>query len=387
MNQWIQKLILTAGGCALFAQPASAQQPTSRDHRKPAAAAPTSAAPASRDHRDKKKLGERDHRDEKKPGVRDHRDAKKLGERDHRDAKKPGVRDHRDAKKPGVRDHRDGKTTPAGHDHGGTKPGHDPKHGAPGTPDVRDHRTPGAPVPAPVTGRNEVVPSVRGRSNKRWSAYEIPVVKRYWPNKGKAGTTVTVLGANFGPELAVHYGETAIADAKITPTAITFAVPAGAANGMITARGERRRPLAIGAFEVEATYDAKAERKRRREERRVLAESNWKKRKEGLATDRDARLIALQEREAALQESRDARRAERRASIRGNFQAAFLADEATLAELALHAERTARLERMQRLAEANDSGKLIIRIDVAIAEENDRHTGRMATLKTAFQVN
>tara|TARA_R110002096_G_scaffold436100_1_gene667710 strand:+ start:76660 stop:77814 length:1155 start_codon:yes stop_codon:yes gene_type:complete len=384
MNPWTQKLVLTVAGCVLLAQPVSAQKPQERDHRKPVLKAPAPATIKGRDHRDAKKVenvDERDHRNKKKVDERDHRNDKKVDERDHRNDKPapadppqvPEVRDHRGAEGttplPTLRDHRD---VPA------------PKVVPPGAPVVRDQRSA---VPVHGERRNEVVPSVRGTSHKRWSSYQIPVVKRYWPNKGAVGTTVTVNGANFVPGLALYLGNTAISNARITPTTITFAIPAGATNGVITARGQSKRPLAIGSFEVAAAYDAKAEQKKRDDERRALAESNWKARKANLANDRAARLVALQEREAALQASQDQRRTDRRAAIRGNFEAEFLADEATLAELALHAERTARLQRMLRLAEANASEKLIIRIDVALSAEDDRHTGRLATLKAAFQVN
>ena len=385
MNPWTQKLVLTVAGCMLLAQPVSAQKPQERDHRKPVlkAPAPVPATIKGRDHRDAKKVDERDHRDAKKVDERGHRNKKKVDERDHRDGKHNGVKHADPVAPPEVRDHRGAEATkphPNLRDH---RDDHAPMVVPPGAPVVRDQRSA---VPVHGERRNEVVPSVRGVSYKRWSSYEIPVVKRFWPNKGAAGTTVTVSGANFAPGLALYLGNTAITNAKITPTTITFAIPAEATNGVITARGQRQRPLVIGSFEV-ATYDAKAEQKKRYDERRALAESNWNARKAGLANDRAARLVALQEREAALQASRDQRRADRRAAIRGNFEAEFLADEATLAELALHAERTARLQRMLRLAEANASEKLIIRIDVALSAEDDRHNGRLATLKAAFQVN
>jgi hypothetical protein len=238
--------------------------------------------------------------------------------------------------------------------------------------------------PHPNTPPNTRVPSRRPQ-RKRWASYEIPVVSSYWPATGAGGTAVTIVGANFTPQLQVFIGNAQITGAAITPTSIAFKIPADAASGVITVRGAgNRRALAVGQFEV-AKIDPMREWKKREQERLAAAQSAWKERRKNLAKDRAARAKALEEREAALAASREQRRAARLAEIRAQFQAAFLADENTQAALTLHAERLARLQRMVRLAEANDDGKLVVRIEVAMARENDRHTQRMAALEAAFQ--
>ncbi len=55
----------------------------------------------------------------------------------------------------------------------------------------------------------------------------------------------------------------------------------------------------------------------------------------------------------------------------------MLAQEDVRVELALHAERSARLERMQRLAEAGDYGSLAVRIRMLMEYEDARHQQRM----------
>jgi hypothetical protein len=221
------------------------------------------------------------------------------------------------------------------------------------------------------------------RRPQHWRNYEMPVVNRYWPAMGAAGTTVTIDGANFTPELAVFIGDTQVTGATTTPTSVTFAVPEGTVEGLISLRGDRRA-IAVGNFKV-AQYDARAERKKRRAERRKSAEADWKRRKKDISKNREERLQRLEEREAALSASRDERREIRHAEIRAEFDARFLADPNTVAALAMHAERLARLQRMERLAEANDDGKLMVRITVALADENERHESRIITLKGAFE--
>lgn len=50
----------------------------------------------------------------------------------------------------------------------------------------------------------------------------------------------------------------------------------------------------------------------------------------------------------------------------------------------LHAQRVAELERMREVAELSSNGKLVVRIGIAQAREDERHEQRMAALKAAF---
>jgi 23S rRNA pseudoU1915 N3-methylase RlmH len=120
--------------------------------------------------------------------------------------------------------------------------------------------------------------------------------------------------------------------------------------------------------------------RRRADEERRQAEQAWAERQKQLAKDRAARLAAIEQHHRELDETREQRRAEREREIRAKWDAAFLADADTQAELTLHAQRTAELARMREVAELSGNGKLVVRIGVAQSREDDRHQARMTAL-------
>lgn len=214
------------------------------------------------------------------------------------------------------------------------------------------------------------------------------IVSSYWPRKGAGGTLVTIRGQNFSEGTKVMLGNDPIQPKEVTPTQITFRIPPKS-SGTQPVRLQvpnSRRLYVVGGFEV-SDVDPVAERKRIEAERRRAAKQRWKERRKELAKSREERRRRLAEREAELRETRERRRQERMAEVRARFRAAFLADPQTQAELALHAERIARLHRMLRLAEANADGNLVVRIEVALDRENQRHDTRMATLQSSFSMN
>lgn len=214
------------------------------------------------------------------------------------------------------------------------------------------------------------------------------IISSYAPQKGKAGTAVTIRGKNFAPGTMVLVGDKQVKPTVLKDTKITFRIPKGS-TGTESVRLQvpnSRRLFVVGGFEV-ANFDAVAERKRREAERKRAAEERWKQRQKELAKSAKERRERLAKREAELRESRERRRQERLAEIRARFRAAFLADAQTQAEMALHAQRVARLQRMLRLAEANASGALVVRIEVAIDRENQRHENRMGALESSFSMN
>ncbi len=254
--------------------------------------------------------------------------------------------------------------------HPGVQPAHPgapPHAGPPGAPprpgaDVRDHRR---------------------RKPREWR--QVPTVAGYHPKHGTPGTEVTIRGRNFGPNMKVMYNGAEVPAAKTADRKITFVVPKGKGDGMIVLMGAgTRRGLVVGKFDNTRKWDPK-ENRRRDEELRKKAEEEWKARKATLAKNRADRMKWLREREEELAQTREERRHKRIQEIRARWQNAFLSSEQAQAEIALHAERMARLDRMRRLAEANDSGKLVVRIDIAIERENSRHDNRMETLKANFQ--
>jgi hypothetical protein len=212
-----------------------------------------------------------------------------------------------------------------------------------------------------------------------------PVVSSFWPIKGKAGARVMIRGKNFPADAQVLFAGAQVTGAKITPDTITFMVPPNAVTGTIAVRAGGRRPIAVGGFEVAASYDAAAEAKRIEEERRRAAEAAWAAQQAKAAKDRAGRLAAIEERRRDQERTRDQRRRDRIAELQTRWERAFLADAETQAELTLHAQRAAELVRMHDIAEIKGDGKLAVRIEMAQANESDRHTQRMTALEAAFR--
>jgi Ni/Co efflux regulator RcnB len=212
------------------------------------------------------------------------------------------------------------------------------------------------------------------------------IVSSYFPRKGAPGTKVTIRGNNFPPNTEVIVGDRPVR-ARVTDRRIVFTVPRGADDGFVRLRAAGvRRPIVVGRFEVAERYDPRVERRKIEVERRRKAEAYWARRQKELGRDRAKRRAWLERRERELAADRARRQAERRRALRGKWQREFLRDPETRAELALHSERIARLARMRRLAEANGSGKLVVRIEIAMDRENTRHERRMDTLKAGFKL-
>ena len=239
----------------------------------------------------------------------------------------------------------------------------------------RDHHGEPPPPPAP--------PMEHGHGPAREWKINHPVVTGYVPARGEAGTKVVIRGQNFAAGTQLVWGNEPIAEATVTPTEVTFTVPAAHPAGAIVLRGGGlHRDLPVGAFEV-AKADEAAEHKME-EEREHHAEESWRERAKAFGKERAERDAAVAKQEAELEHNREERRTKYLAEQRARFHAEFLADPATQAELTLHAERLARLERMSRLAEQIDDEKIGVRVEVATTRENDRHNQRMAALQAAF---
>lgn len=246
--------------------------------------------------------------------------------------------------------------------------------------------TPPPPGPPPVGAPPPMPPGadVVERDHRHHEWRERPVVSSYWPTKGKPGRKVVIKGENFPPDAIVMWSGTQIAGAKVTPTEIVFDVPATATSGEISIKRSHGRDLLVGAFEVKAGFDPEAEAKRMEEERRKAAEAAWAAREKAAAHDRAAREAAWKARWHEMEEDREQRRHRREEEIRAKWDAAFLADADTQAELALHAQRIAELTRAASIAEVNANTKLGVRIQVLESRENERHEQRMVALKAGF---
>jgi hypothetical protein len=234
----------------------------------------------------------------------------------------------------------------------------------------------------PPDGPPPFVPPDR-RPPRAWKL-ERPVVSSYWPARGKEGTRILIRGKNLPKDAMVLFAGEPVRAARVTEDQITFRVPAGATSGLISVKAGRRRDLAVGMFEVVAAFDPEAEARKLEEERRRKAEAAWLARQKELAKDRAAREAAWRQRQEERAANRESRRAERAAKLRARWDRAFLADPETQDELTLHAQRVAELVRMREVAELSNNGKLVVRIEIAQAREDERHEQRMAALKASF---
>ena len=233
---------------------------------------------------------------------------------------------------------------------------------------------PGGPAAGPPPGGPPpFVPPGRGGA---------PIVTDFWPRQGPGGTTVTVLGRRFSPDTQIGFGSQTVAPKVRDPFTLTFVVPQGNGEQPIVIHRPGRRDVFIGAFKVGGK--AADERAQLRMRWHTDAERWWKARQRELAKTEAEREAALQKEEAQLAADREKRRQERLAKIRAAWQADFLRQDDVRAELALHADRSARLARMLRLAETGEFAPLAVRIRILVDMEDARHERRMNDLKVAL---
>jgi hypothetical protein len=210
-------------------------------------------------------------------------------------------------------------------------------------PVVRDHRTP--PPIVPVTPQRPVPPT-----------RTVATVTGYAPSFGAPGTIVTITGNSFQAGTQVVYGGQLIAPSQLTRTRISFAIPEGQSDGTIALQEPRARyATTVGAFDV-----------------RYPARPSWQD--------------TVRNQEKVLAGSRRDRRNDRMQSLYTRWQRMFLRTPAARAELSLHAERLAKLERMERLAQARHQYELLARIGRATAQENNRHERAMTKLEREYRM-
>jgi hypothetical protein len=77
-----------------------------------------------------------------------------------------------------------------------------------------------------------------------------PVITRFSPTKGPAGTSVTLTGANFSDAMNVQFGNIYIAFKIQSDTSLTLTVPAGAPSGRITVYNAFGKGVSTRAFKV-----------------------------------------------------------------------------------------------------------------------------------------
>ncbi|HLU66092.1 MAG TPA: IPT/TIG domain-containing protein [Kofleriaceae bacterium] len=212
-----------------------------------------------------------------------------------------------------------------------------------------------------------------------------PIVTDFSPRLGPPGTVVTIEGRRFGNHLQVVFGDAVVPVKKIDNRTIQFAVPKREGDSLIVLRRANRQQVVVGKFNVVKNRHPGDDRAKRQAQWRKRAQEQWKKRQAEIARRTAAeRAAELRRQEEELRRQREERRKKQLAELRARWEAQFLARPAVRAEMAVHAERAARLKRMLRLAEAGNHGGLAVRIHVLIEAENARHEQRMSDLRAAY---
>ena len=244
------------------------------------------------------------------------------------------------------------------------------------------------PPPPPGAGAPPPPPPPMGEHHHHheWKL-DRPVVSSYWPMMGKVGTRIVVRGANLPTDAQVLWNGSPLTGVAVEPAgnALGFAIPKGATTGMLTLHTGRGRDLPIGQVEVAATADPNAAWKKLEEERRHRAEQAWTERSKEIAKDKAAREAMFKKWQEEQAASREERRERALADYRAKWDAEFLADAEVQAEMTMHAQRLADIERMRKLAEQMADQKIGVRIELLATRETDRHDQRVAALKATFK--
>lgn len=247
---------------------------------------------------------------------------------------------------------------------------------------------------APATAAPTAPPPVdddaaKKRRLKRWKrARGGPTVFKFKQRKGKPGQFV-IRGRNFTPKMTVAVNKQVIEGAKVTAKRIIFQMPEVQGKAVIMLRAPTlRRPIFVGVYEASQPDPdgaaAEAAEKQREETIRKDAREQWMIRRAKLAKTRAARLAHYKKRWEDLRAKRATRRAQRLEKLQKQWDPDLLNNDQTRAELAVHAERSARLNQMLQLAEVESQSDMVVRIRLAISREAARHGQRMETLKKAL---
>jgi hypothetical protein len=140
----------------------------------------------------------------------------------------------------------------------------------------------------------------------------------------------------------------------------------------------------------EKAAERREERREKREEKREEAKEKVAEKREEAAEKREERQEERAERRDELKEEwkkkrdewRDKRK-ERREARRAELEKKWgdlTKSAAARAEMRIHAQRVARIERIAFIAEANEKADLATKAKELLAKENERHQKRMETL-------
>ena len=229
------------------------------------------------------------------------------------------------------------------------------------------------------TAQDRRVPS---DASKAWNYLQSGPVISHFAHQVAPGNKVVVRGFNLPGDAMIRIDGIDVTPEFREPNAIVFQVPSSVQGGPIfLSSPSLDRPLYVGEFAPRSdTWQAETNELRRRRWR--VAENAWRQRKPNLGRSRAQRETARGIREDEMRRNRAERRRNSIAAYQARWQADFLKAPETRAEMALHSRRMARLWRMLRLAESLGRDNMVIRVDVAMARERQRHRGRMAALRT-----
>jgi len=94
---------------------------------------------------------------------------------------------------------------------------------------------------------------VRVRDHRKLKPAPKIQVSSFSPQSGAVGTTVTISGSGFTPKTKVYFGGYQVRPKRITPTAITLAVPRRYGDGAIVLRHPGvARDIRVGSFAIDA---------------------------------------------------------------------------------------------------------------------------------------
>lgn len=77
-----------------------------------------------------------------------------------------------------------------------------------------------------------------------------PAITGLSPGSGHVGTTVTITGTNLTGTVGVEIGHVVVVPTSVTPTAVTFTVPAGATTGIVTVLSQAGSAASSTVFTV-----------------------------------------------------------------------------------------------------------------------------------------
>jgi hypothetical protein len=109
-------------------------------------------------------------------------------------------------------------------------------------------------VPADATSGSIVVATTSGTatSSGTFTLASPPTITSIAPGSGPVGTVVTITGTNLGHVVGVEMGHILVVPTSVSPTQVTFVIPAGATSGVIEVISSAGTAASAATFTVTA---------------------------------------------------------------------------------------------------------------------------------------